>query len=140
MLLADVLDEIERAREAADGRPVLLALWRVAAQREDVHGEALLLDARQRVLDHVHLHVGARQVHHGLNAHLVLHAARHVERQLRRRAARAPGDVAEQKAGARHAVHALEAVLDAVRARARREVLEAEEPLAARVARRRSCR
>jgi hypothetical protein len=64
----------------------------------------------QGVVQLLHRHVGARQVHHGLDADVALHARRDLQGQVRRGAARAPGDVAEQGLQGGHAVLALDEV------------------------------
>jgi hypothetical protein len=121
-----VADEVERARVAPlDLLERLLPLGRVAAEREDV-AQAGLFGGLEGLVDLVRGHVGAREVHHRLDADEVLHLGGQVERHVGRRAARAPRDVAKGRAAGGHAVEALEEVVDALLG-ARGEELEAEE-------------
>ena len=112
--LPDEAHEVQGALEAALYRlELLLALRRVAAQGQDVP-DARGLAFLQGLRDHLRLHVRAGQVHHRLHASLVLHPVGDVERNIGRGAPRAPGDVAEDRAGSHHPVHPPEQVLNSL--------------------------
>eukprot|EP00307_Rebecca_sp_RCC1486_P006672 CAMPEP_0119424108 /NCGR_PEP_ID=MMETSP1335-20130426/31803_1 /TAXON_ID=259385 /ORGANISM="Chrysoculter rhomboideus, Strain RCC1486" /LENGTH=431 /DNA_ID=CAMNT_0007449621 /DNA_START=135 /DNA_END=1428 /DNA_ORIENTATION=+ len=94
---ADVLDEVERALEAAlDRLPLLLPLGRVAAQRDDVT-DAVPLRFAQRLAAQRRGLVGAREVHVDVEAEALVRLAAQVHRKLARAAARAPREVEEER-------------------------------------------
>ena len=128
VMLARVLDEVERAREAALGDlPLLLPLGRVAAQRDDVADArslravepevALLLDLVSAGQMHVDHHVVAR-----------LRLGREVEGEFRSGTARTPGHVHKERVLRRHHLDRLVQLLHAFW-RPGWEVLERDERL-----------
>lgn len=125
-------NQVEGAGEPAlDLHELVLAVRGIAAEGEDVL-DPIGLDGGEGVVDLLDGHVGAGEVHHGLDADHVLHPVRDVQGEVGGGPAGAPGDVAEGRVVDDHPVHPLEKVVHAV-LRLGREELEREHhlPLAA---------
>lgn len=119
----DVLDEIAGVLEAVlGGSPLLLGTGRVAAEGEDV-GAAGLVGLVESVVDLFHAHVGAGQVHAGLETVHRLGLQDHLAGELGNASAGTPGDVDELGTKVVHAIHAVVEVLDTL-SRLGREVFE----------------
>jgi hypothetical protein len=82
----------------------------IAAESENVL-EAVGLDGGESVVDLVNRHVGAGEVHHGLDADDVLHPVGDVEGEIGGGATGAPGDVAECGSSIAYLVQLLHALL-----------------------------
>lgn len=117
--------EIESTSEAAlDLDEFVLPMGRVAAKRENVL-EAIRLDSLKGVIDLLDRHIGAGEMHHGLDADHVLHLVGNVEGEIGGGATGAPCNVAEGRIMCHHAIHPLEQVVHTI-LRLGREVLEGE--------------
>lgn len=103
---------------------LILSMRRIPAQSEDILN-AIGLDGGEGVVDLLDGHIRAGEVHHGLDAHHVLHAVGDLQRQIRRGSAGSPSDVAERRVVRHHPLHSVEQVVDTV-LRLRREELEGE--------------
>lgn len=88
-------------------------MGRVTAEGEDVL-DAIGVDGGEGVVDLVDGHVGAGEVHHGLDAEDVLHPVGDLEGEIGGGSAGAPGDVAEGGVVRRHALHPIEQVVHPV--------------------------
>jgi hypothetical protein len=120
--------EVEGAGKAAlDLDELVLAVRGITAESENVL-EAVGLDGGEGVIDLVDGHVGAGEVHHGLDADDVLHPVGDVEGEIGGGATGAPSDVAECGVVSHHAVHPLEEVVHSI-VRLGREELEREHHL-----------
>ena len=124
-------DELARVLQAALGlRPVLLAVRRIAAQREHVvdAGRAHLVERRAQL---GHGGADAGEVRHRLQAELVLDALDDLDRLLAGRAARAVGDRHERRLERLQLARARAYRFCSPASRLRREELEGEDRLGA---------
>lgn len=122
--------KIESTSEAAfDLDEFVLSMGRISTKREDIL-EAIGLDSLKSMVDLLNRHIGAGEMHHGLNTDHVLHLVGNVKGEIGGGATGAPSNVAEGRIMSHHAVHPLEEVIDTV-LRLRREELEGEHHSAA---------
>ena len=101
---------------------------RISSKREHILNP-IRSDRLQRVVNLLHRHVGAREMHHRLHADRVLHPRRDLEGEIRGGSSCSPGDVAEAGPVRDQTIHPLEEILDAVFGLGREE-LEGEGGLA----------
>lgn len=66
------------------------------------------------MVDPVNRHIGAGEVHHGLDTDHILHSVDDIESEIGGGSTGAPGDVAESRVVSDHALHSFEEVIDAI--------------------------
>lgn len=106
--------EVESTGETSlDLDELVLAVRWVTTEREDIMN-AIGLDGGEGVVDLLDGHVGAGEVHHGLDADHVLHAVGYLQRQIGGGSAGAPRDVAERRVVRHHPLQSVEQVVDTI--------------------------
>eukprot|EP00047_Mylnosiga_fluctuans_P001809 m.222013 g.222013 ORF g.222013 m.222013 type:complete len:326 (-) comp10693_c0_seq1:116-1093(-) len=96
IVLADVGNKIKRALEAALARGPLLARRRITAERKDV-ADVAGLGALEGDVQLGPLHVGAGEMHIGLQMVAVLHLQAQVKREIGCGSTRSPGHVGKER-------------------------------------------
>lgn len=126
----DVLHKVASVLETTvGGGPLVLVSRRITTESENV-GAAGLVSLEQGIIDLLNTHVGASQVHTGLEAVNSLSLENHLAGQLGDAASGAPCDVNELGAEVVHAIHTVVEVLNTLGGLGG-EVLEGEGGLAA---------
>ena len=129
ILAPNMIHQIQRTSEPSFHlNELILPMRRVPSKREHILNP-VGSNRLERVVDLLHRHVGAGQMHHRLHADRVLHPRGDLEGEIGGGSSGAPGDVAEGWAVRDQTIHPFEEILDAIFG-LRREELEGEGGLA----------